>query len=47
MQIEAHQPGPAATGRAGIGTYETTLIERVEPSSFGAVGDRLLVYLTS
>ena len=47
MQKEEHLLVSAATGRVGMGTHDTTLIGRVEPSSFGAVGDRLLVHLTS
>ena len=47
MQMEEHQPGSAATGRGGMGTDDTTLIERVEPSSFVAAADRLLVHLNS
>ena len=45
--MEEHQPGSAATGSGGMGTDDTTFIKRVEPSSFGAAGDRLLVHPSS
>ena len=45
--MEDSQPGSAATGGGGIGADDTTLIERVEPSSFVVAGDRLLVDLSS
>ena len=41
--MEETQPWSAATGGGRVGTDETTLIERVEPSSSGATGDRLPV----
>ena len=41
-----NQPKSAATGSGRVGTDDTTLIERVEPSSSGAVGDRLPVLST-
>ena len=47
MQMEENQPGSAATCSGGMGTDETTLTERLEPNSFGAGGDRLLVHLSS
>ena len=34
------------TGRERVGTDDTTLMERVEPSSFVAAVDRLLVHLS-
>ena len=45
--METTQPGCAAAGSEGMGTDDTTLTERVEPSSFVAAGDRLLVHLNS
>ena len=33
MQVEEHLPESAATGGGRVGTDETTLIERVEPSA--------------
>ena len=42
-----NQPESVATGSGRMGTDETTLSERVELSSFGAVGDRLSVQLSS
>ena len=47
MQVEQHQPESAASSCGSVGTDGTTLIERDYPSSCGAVGDRLLVHLTS
>ena len=47
MQTEENQPEYAAKGNGRVGIDETTLIERVEPSFFGAAGDRLLVHLSS
>ena len=43
MQMEENEPGSAATGCVGMGTDETTLKEREEPSPFFAAGDRLPV----
>ena len=40
-------PESTATGGGGVGTDETTLTERVEPTSFAAAGDRLPVRLSS
>ena len=37
----------AATGSGRVRTDDTTLIERVEPSFYDALGDRLPVHLTS
>ena len=45
--MERNQHGSDATGSGGIGTQDTTLIERVEPSSVVAAGDRLPDYLNS
>ena len=45
--MEQNQHGSGATGSGGIGTQDTTLIERVEPSSVVAAGDRLPDYLNS
>ena len=45
MQMEEHQPESVADGR--VGTDDTTLIERVKPSSFVAAGDLLPVHLNS
>ena len=45
--MEQNQHGSAATGSGGIGTQDTTLIERVEPSSVVAAGDRLPDHLDS
>ena len=39
-----NHPGSAHPGGGGMGTDDTTLIERVELSSFGAAGDRLPVH---
>ena len=39
MLLEEHQPESAAAGSGRVGTDNTTLIERVEPISFGAAGD--------
>ena len=47
MRMSENQLGSVATGSGGIGTHDTTLIERVELSSFVAGGDRLLVHLNS
>ena len=47
MQMEEHQPQSAATSNGRVGTGDTTLIERVEPSSFGAADGRLFVHLSS
>ena len=47
MRMEETQTGFAATGSGGLGIDGTTFIEVVEPSSFVAVGDRLLVHLNS
>ena len=47
MHIEEHQPGSATTGRGGMGTDDTTLIERVEPNSYVAASGRLLVHINS
>ena len=41
MQMEENQPGSAATGGGRVGTDDTTLIERVEPSSYIAASYRL------
>ena len=43
--MEAEQPGSAAISSGRMGTDDTTLIERVEPSSCVAAGDRLPVHL--
>ena len=43
--MEDNQPESVATGR--LGTDDTTLIEVVDPSSFAAAGDHLLVHLNS
>ena len=42
-----NQAESAATGSRGLCTDDTSLIGRVEPSSFGAAGDRLPVELSS
>ena len=47
LSMEEDQPGSAANGSGGLGTDDTTLIERVEPSTFGAAGHRLPVHLSS
>ena len=47
MQVEEHQPESVATGSGTVGIDDTALIERVEPSSFGAEGDRMLVHVSS
>ena len=44
MQMEDTQP-KSAIGGGGLGTDDTTMIEGVDPSSFAASGDRLLVHL--
>ena len=41
---EEHQPESAATVSGGMGTDDTTLMERVELGSFVAAGDRLRVH---
>ena len=43
MQMEEHEPESATICSGRMGTDET----RVEPSSFGATGDRLLIHLSS
>ena len=45
MHLEENQSESAATCSGGMGTDDTTLIEVVEPSSYAAAGDRLLVHL--
>ena len=45
--MEEHQLGSAARASGGMGTEDTTMIERVEPTSFAAAGDRLLVHLSA
>ena len=45
--MEEHQPESVATRRGTVGIDDTALMERVEPSSFGAEGDRLLVHVSS
>ena len=45
MQMEENQLGFAGTVSGGLGTVDTTLIERVEPSSFVAAGGSLRVHL--
>ena len=47
MQMEENEPGSAATGCVRMGTDETTLIDRVEPSPFVVAGDRLPVHPSS
>ena len=47
MTVEENQPGSPATGVGGMGPDDTISIERVEPSSFVAASDRLLVHLNS
>ena len=47
MHMEENQPGSAATVSGGLGTDDTTLIVRVEPTSFVARGHRLLAHLSS
>ena len=47
MQLEEDQLGSAATDGGGTGIDDTTLIDRVEPSSFVEAGDRLLVQISS
>ena len=44
--MEENQPECGATSSGGLGTDDTTLIERVELSSFVAAGDCLLVHLS-
>ena len=44
--MDGSQLGSDATGCRRVNTDDTTLTERVEPSSFGAAGDRLLVHLS-
>ena len=46
MQMEDHQPACAATSGGRVGTSDT-LTERVEPRSFVAAGDRVLVHLSN
>ena len=45
--VHQNQPESAAIGCGGLGTDVTILMEGVEPSSFAAAGDRLLVHLNS
>ena len=45
--MEDNQLGSAATGSRGLCTDDTTSTEVVDPSSFVAVGDRMLVQLGS
>ena len=45
MHMEESQSESAATCSGGTGTDDTTFIEVVEPSSFAAAGDRLLLHL--
>ena len=45
--MEEHQRESVGTGSGTVGIDDTTLIERVEPSSFGAEGDRLFVHVSS
>ena len=47
MHIEEDQPESLATGSGGLGTDDTSLIERAVPSSSVAAGAHLLVHLTS
>ena len=47
MQMEENHPGCAATGSGGLSLDDITLIERVEPSSLVAAGERFLVHLSS
>ena len=44
VHMEETQPGSAATGGGRVGTDDTSLIERVESSSFVSAEDRLLVH---
>ena len=46
-QVEEHWSGSAATDTGGMGTHDSTSIGRVEPRSFVALGDRLLVHVDS
>ena len=45
--VHQNQPESAAIGCGELGTDVTILMEGVEPSSFAAAGDRLLVHLNS
>ena len=45
--MEGYQPVSSAAGGGVLGTDDNILIEVVEPSSFVAAGDRLLVHLNS
>ena len=44
MPVEENQPRSGATGNGRVGTGNTTLIARVEPSSFRAAGNCLPVH---
>ena len=47
MQMEEKQTVSAAKGTGGLDTDDETQLERMEPSSIAAAGDRLLVRLNS
>ena len=47
VHTEENQLGSVATGSGSVGTEDTTLMERVEPSSLVAAGDRLPLHLSS
>ena len=47
MWKKDNQPASATPGSGGLDTDDTAVIEVVEPNSFVAVGDRLLVHLDS
>ena len=45
--MDETQPGSVIASGGGVGTDDTTLAERVDPSSFVAAGGRMLVHLNN